>query len=155
MLTMLAHLQKKAGSWVTELKKVYNRGFTPGFYFKRMTEEDHQHKSPANLSHFRYIRLGVVKEYDPKKHYAFISLNNGYLTKNDDVIIMGKNTDTYLHQKVKQIFYDGKLVEKTPRGTAKNKIRIKLRVDGKVIGNGEDIVYIFTDKTYKKGYVLP
>ncbi|NVM20095.1 MAG: U32 family peptidase, partial [Candidatus Lokiarchaeota archaeon] len=27
--------KKKAGRWVTELKKVYNRGFTPGFYLKR------------------------------------------------------------------------------------------------------------------------
>jgi len=119
-----------------------------------MTEEDHQHKSPANLSHFRYIRLGVVEEYNPKNNCAFISLNNGYLTKNDDVIIMGKNTDTYLHQKAKQIYYNGKLVDKTPRGTAKNKISIELHVDGEVIGNGEDTIYIFTDKTYGKGYVL-
>ena len=120
-----------------------------------MTEEDHQHKSPANLSHFRYIRLGVVEEYDPKKNSAFISLNNGYLTKNDDVIIMGKNTDTYLHQKAKKIIYGGKSVDKTPRGTTENKISIELRVDGKVIGNGEDTIYIFTDKTYKlKKYSL-
>ncbi|MHA1234609.1 MAG: peptidase U32 family protein [Promethearchaeota archaeon] len=147
--------KKKAGRWVTDLKKVYNRGFTPGFYFKRMTEEDHQHKSPANLSHFRYIRLGIIEKYNPKKNSAFISLNNGYLTKNDDVIIMGKNTDTYLHQKAKKIIYNGKLVNKTPRGTAKNKIRIELHVDGKVIGNGEDTIYIFTDKTYKsKTYSL-
>jgi len=146
---------KKAGKWVTELKKVYNRGFTPGFYFKRITEEDHQHKSPANLSHFRYIRLGIVEDYDLKDNYALISLNNGYLTKNDDIIIMGKNTDTYLHQKAKQIIYAGKLVDKTPQGTAKQKISIKLRVDGKVIGNGEDTIYIFTDKTYKsKKYSL-
>ena len=68
-----------------------------------MTEEDHQHKSPANLLHFRYIRLGAVEKYDPGNKCAFISLNNGYLTKNDDVIIKGKNTDTYLHQKAKQI----------------------------------------------------
>jgi len=137
------------------LKKVYNRGFTPGFYFKRITEEDNQHKSPANLSHFRYIRLGIIEEYYPKEHYALISLNNGNLTKNDDVIIMGKNTNTYLHQKAKQIIYDGKLVDKTPRGTAKHKIRIKLSVNGEVIGNGEDTIYVFTDKTYKlKKYSL-
>lgn len=59
---MMGHLQKKAGKWVIELKKVYNRGFSPGFYFERVTEEDHQHKSPANLSHFRYIMLGVKKK---------------------------------------------------------------------------------------------
>ena len=51
--------KKKAGKWVTDLKKVYNRGFTPGFYFKRATEDDHQHKSPANLSHYRYIRVEI------------------------------------------------------------------------------------------------
>ena len=56
---------------------------------------------------------------------------------------MGKNTDTYLHQKAKQIIYEGKLVAKTPRGTANNKIRIELPVDGKVIGNGEDVIYNF------------
>ena len=147
--------KKKAGRWVTELKKVYNRGFTPGFYFKRVTEEDHQHKSPANLSHFRYIRLGIIEEFNPKENYALISLDNGYLTNDDDVIIMGKNTDTYLHQKAKKIMYNGKLVDKTPQGTRKQKINIKLGVEGEVFGNGEDIVYIFTDKTYKsKKYSL-
>ena len=68
---------------------------------------------------------------------------------------MGKNTDTYLHQKAKKIIYNGKVVEKSPQGTAKNKIRIELQVDGKVIGNGEDTIYIFTDKIYKsKKYSL-
>jgi putative protease len=147
--------KKQVGRWVTELKRVYNRGFTTGFYFKRVTEEDHQHKSPSNLSHFRYIKLGKVESYDPVEHLALISLNNGYLTKDDDVIIMGKNTDTYLHQKAEEIIHNGKLVEKTPRGTKKQRIEIKLRVDGEVKGNGEDLLYIFTDKTYKlKKYSL-
>ncbi|NHJ20021.1 MAG: U32 family peptidase [Candidatus Lokiarchaeota archaeon] len=147
--------KKQVGRWVTELKRVYNRGFTTGFYFKRVTEEDHQHKSPSNLSHYRYIKLGKVESYDPVEHLAIISLNNGYLTKDDDVIIMGKNTDTYLHQKAEEIIYNGKLVEKTPQGTRKQKIEIKLRVDGEVKGNGEDLLYIFTNKTYKlKKYSL-
>ena len=41
--------EKKVGRWVTDLKRVYNRGFTSGFYFKRMTEVDHQHNYPYNL----------------------------------------------------------------------------------------------------------
>jgi putative protease len=147
--------KKKAGRWVTELKKVYNRGFTPGFYFKRVTEEDHQHKSPANLSHFRYIKLGKVDSYNAKENVASISLSNGYLTKNDDIIILGQNTDTYLHQKANQIIYNGNIVDKTPQGTRKEKVSIKLKVNGKVVGNGEDIIYVFTDKTYKtKKYSL-
>jgi len=145
--------KKKVGRWVTDLKKVYNRGFTPGFYFKRMTEEDHQHKSPSNLSHFRYIKVGQVEDYT--KDYAKVSLDNGYLTKNDDLIIMGNNTDTYIHQKAELIKFKEKQVNKTPRGTKEKPIFVKLRINGKAIGNGEDKIYIFTDKTYGRDYALP
>ncbi|MHA1239267.1 MAG: peptidase U32 family protein [Promethearchaeota archaeon] len=142
--------KKKAGRWVTDLKKVYNRGFTPGFYFKRMTEEDNQHKSPSNLSHYRYIKVGQVENYNSKTGFANITLNNGYLTQNDDVIIMGNNTDTYIHQMAKIIKFKGKEVNKTPRGTKEKPLLAELKVNGKVISNGEDIIYIFTDRTYKK-----
>ncbi|GAI70426.1 unnamed protein product [marine sediment metagenome] len=145
--------KKKVGRWVTDLKKVYNRGFTPGFYFKRMTEEDHQHKSPSNLSHFRYIKVGQVEDYT--KDYAKISLDNGYLSKNDDLIIMGNNTDTYIHQKAEVIKFKENQVNKTPRGTKEKPIFVKLRINGKAIGNGEDKIYIFTDKTYGRDYALP
>ena len=145
--------KKKVGRWVTDLKKVYNRGFTPGFYFKRMTEEDHQHKSPSNLSHFRYIKVGQIEDYT--KDYAKISLDNGYLTKNDDLIIMGNNTDTYIHQKAEVIKFKEKQVNKTPRGTKEKPIFIKLGINGKAIGNGEDKIYIFTNKTYGRDYALP
>ena len=142
--------KKKAGRWVTDLKKVYNRGFTPGFYFKRMTEEDNQHKSPSNLSHYRYIKVGQVEKYNSKTGFANITLNNGYLTQNDDIIIMGNNTDTYIHQMAKIIKFKGKEVNKTPRGTKEKPLLAELKVNGKVISNGEDIIYIFTDRTYKK-----
>lgn len=147
--------KKKVGWWVTELKKVYNRGFTPGFYFKRITEEDHQHKSPSNLSHFRYIRIGQIHKYDPNTKYASISLDNGYLTKNDDLIIMGKETDTYIHQKASEIRYQNKFVSKTPRGKKGEKVLVELKIDDDAIGEGRDKIYVFTDKTYdKKVYTL-
>ncbi|MFX1393256.1 MAG: peptidase U32 family protein [Promethearchaeota archaeon] len=147
--------EKKVGKWVTELKKVYNRGFTPGFYFNRMTENGHQHKSPANLSHFRYIKIGEVEHYDQITQTATISLNNGYLTKNNDLIIMGKETDTYIHQKAISIEYEGKAVNKTPRGKLNNIIKIELKLDNVAVGNGKDKIYVFTDKTYhKKKYKL-
>ncbi|KKN07589.1 hypothetical protein LCGC14_1065350 [marine sediment metagenome] len=150
-----AFTKKKAGRWVTELKKVYNRGFTPGFYFKRVTEEDHQHKSPTNLSHYRYIEVGWVEEFDPITKYASISLDNGYLSLNDDLILMGKKTDTYVHQKAKKIKYKGNIVKKTPRGTKNKKVLIELKVEDVVLGNGQDKIYVFTDKTYGNEYVLP
>ena len=142
--------KKKVGWWVTELKKVYNRGFTPGFYFKRMTEEDHQHRSPTNLSHFRYIKVGQIDKYNPDTKYASISLDNGYLTMDDDLIIMGKNTETYIHQEAKEIRYLNKFVKKTPRGTRDENVNIKLKIDDIAIGEGSDKIYVFTDKTYEK-----
>jgi len=147
--------KKKAGRWVSELKKVYNRGFTPGFYFKRVTEEDHQHKSPTNLSHYRYIYIGDILEYDSKEETTKIALTNGYLMEDDDIIIMGKNTDTYIHEKAKKIRYEGKLVKKSPRGTKNKKMLIEIEIKEVPIGNGEDKIYVFTDKTYnKKKYSL-
>ncbi|MFX0005221.1 MAG: peptidase U32 family protein [Promethearchaeota archaeon] len=147
--------KEKAGKWVTELKKVYNRGFTSGFYFKRMTEEDHQHKSPSNLSHYRYIKVGAIIDYDQETNISTVSLDNGYLSKHDDIIIMGKKTDTYLHQCVEKIWNQGNLVNKTQRGTSNKKVNINLEVKDNVMGNGLDKVYVFTDKTYhKKKYSL-
>jgi len=142
--------KKKAGKWVTELKKVYNRGFTTGFYFKRPTEDAHQHKSPANLSHYRYIRVGQIENYREDESSATVSLDNGYLSKNDDILIMGVNTDTYIHQSAEFIKYNGKYVDRSPRGTKANIIFIELKVIDSAIGNGKDKLYIFTDKTYKK-----
>ncbi|MHA2131401.1 MAG: peptidase U32 family protein [Promethearchaeota archaeon] len=141
---------RKVGKWVTELKKVYNRGFTPGFYFKRVTEEDHQHKSPTNLSHYRYIKVGQVEKNSQSMGFKTVSLDNGYLSINDDIIIMGKTTDTYIHQKVKKMKYEEKIINRSPRGTQKEQVIIELAVKDDVIGNGQDKVYVFTDKTYQK-----
>ncbi|RLI44351.1 hypothetical protein DRO61_12255 [Candidatus Bathyarchaeota archaeon] len=77
-------------------------------------------------------------------------MDNGYLTINDDLIIMGKNTDTYIHQKAKLIIFKKKNVNKTPRGTKDKPIFAELNVNEPVIGNGQDKVYVFTDRTYKK-----
>jgi len=143
--------KKKAGRWVTDLKRVYNRGFTPGFYFKRVTEQDHQHNYPANLSHYRYIKVGNVIDYLPEKKQAIISLDNGYLSKNDDLIIMGKTTDTYIHQKAEILEHKGVNVEKSPKGSKDNEVIVKLNVIDVAVGNKQDKVYIFTDRTYKKG----
>lgn len=142
--------KKKVGRWVTELKQVYNRGFTPGFYFKRVTEEDHQHKSPANLSHFRYIEVGQIEDYNQNTGYAIVTLYNGYLSNSHDLIIMGKNTDTYIHQYANEMKYQGKMVKKSPRGTKIKNVTIELKIKDTPTGGGQDKIFVFTDETYKK-----
>ncbi|MBD3195016.1 MAG: U32 family peptidase [Candidatus Lokiarchaeota archaeon] len=141
--------EDKIGWWVTELKRVYNRGFTPGFYFKRATEEDHQHNYPYNLSHYRYIRIGKIFKYNANKDCATVNLNNGYLQKGADLIIMGNKSDTYIHQDLKDIEIKNKKIDITPRGTKKNPIKAKIRLDEEA--KAGDTIYVFTNKTYKKG----
>ena len=63
---------------------------------------------------------------------------------------MGKETDTYIHQKAKGIMYQDKPVTKTPRGTNIKKIFCDLKLDDVTYGEGQDKVYIFTDRTYSK-----
>ncbi len=140
----------KAKRWVTELKKVYNRGFTTGFYFKKATEEDHQHNYPYNLSHYRYIKVGRIKNYNPQTNFVEIILDNGYFEKNNDLIIMGKHNDTYIHQKVDYIEYKGKKVNKSPRGIKDKMISIKIKLNETPEEINNEDVFIFTDKTYSK-----
>lgn len=104
--------KKKVGKWIYELKKAYNRGFTQGFYFKRATEEDQQHNSPSNLSHWRMIRLGTLTAVSAlqtgKSVMAKLKLVNGRVWEGLDVIVQGdKNSDTYFNQKIKYIEREG------------------------------------------------
>lgn len=46
-------------------------------------------------------------------------------------------------------------MNKTPRGTKVKPLLAELKINGKAFSNGEDKIYIFTDKTYGNEYVLP
>jgi hypothetical protein len=68
---------------------------------------------------------------------------------------MGRETDTYIHQKACEIRYRNKSVSKTPRGKKGEEVIVKLKIDDAAIEEGRDKIYVFTDKTYdKKVYTL-
>lgn len=143
--------KKMVGKWIYELKKVYNRGFTHGFYFKRVTEEDQQHKSPTNLSHWRMIKMGTIEKYSKKNKRVSVTLNNGYLKSGMDVIIQGgPSSDTYFHQKIRNIEKNGKMINSTEKATEQNPLEVWIDVDNPVRTNRADDIFLFTDKTYKK-----
>ncbi|MHA1727949.1 MAG: peptidase U32 family protein, partial [Promethearchaeota archaeon] len=144
--------KKMVGKWIYELKKVYNRGFTQGFYFKRATQEDQQHNSPTNLSHWRMIKMGTITRFSRKNELAQIILNNGSLKKGMDVIIQGgpnSNSDTYFHQKIKKIVLNDKEVKATPKASKEKSVKVWIGIDQPVRSNNSDFIFIFTDKTYK------
>lgn len=146
--------KKKVGRWIFELKKVYNRGFTHGFYLNRVTEVDHQHKSPTNLSHWRLIEMGCVIEYSTKEgrdNKAKIRLTNGILKRGQEVLVMGNSeSDTYFHQKIRKIESNsGKFINETRKATEEKPINVWINVEEPVRQNKLDSIYIFTDRTYK------
>ncbi len=137
----------KVKHWIKELKTVYNRGFTTGFYFGRPTEKDHQHKSPSNLSHFRMIKLGIIEAYSPESRLARIKLTNGKLRIGDEIYVMGsKNSDTYSHQNIQSLILNGKEISITPPAKLDAPILVEMQLNKPALVG--DIIFIFTDKTY-------
>ncbi len=143
--------QKKVGHWVTDLKREYNRGFTRGFYFGRADVKAQQHNFPANLSHYRLIEIGHITRYNPETRQAEVLLTNGKLGRGMDLIIEGQEggSETYIHQRVRHVFFDGKPVDVTPKGRQDHPISAGLKVKEPVNGEGADRLYVFTNKTYK------
>jgi putative protease len=141
--------KKMVGKWIFELKKVYNRGFTNGFYFKRATQEDQQHKSPTNLSHWRMIKLGPILEYSKSSKRAKVLLENGSIQNGLWVLVEGDDeSDTYFHQIIKYIEFDGKKIFATKNASEKKPIYVWINMEKPVLDNKKDSLYVFTDKTY-------
>lgn len=139
--------KKKVGMWIYELKKVYNRGFTQGFLFRRMQSSDHQYKSPTNLSHWRLIKLGTITSYS--KSVGTVELTNGFIKEKSRLIVQGNSeSDTFFPQQVKQLKIGTQSVSISKKGTESNPVTISMKFDHPVIPQ-KDSLYLFTDTTYK------
>jgi U32 family peptidase len=78
-------------SLIGELNKVYNKGFSSGFYFKEPGKESfskNEHSSATQSKKF----IGKIGHYYSKLGVGLLKLNNGPLKVGDDVLIMGKTT---------------------------------------------------------------
>ncbi|MHA1647144.1 MAG: peptidase U32 family protein [Promethearchaeota archaeon] len=144
---------QKKQRWITQLKKVYNRGFTTGFFFNQATIKDSQLNSPANMSHYRYIEMGRIKESYPSGA-AKIVLKNGTLNVGDEIIVMSSDSayETYFTQKIQDIRVDGKEVQNSGRATETKPITITTKLIDKTNEKEIDVVYKFTEETYRALY---
>lgn len=95
--------QEKVDNWLKRLNKVYNRGFSTGFYFGVPTGSEIQQDFDGNISQYKKAEIGKVLSYYPEKNAAKILLTADKLKLNDEIFIMGTHTDTYIRQKVKSI----------------------------------------------------
>ena len=74
-----------------ELKQVYNRGFSSGFYFEIPSSENYAdiHGSKATK---RKEYLGKVLNYFQKPKVVHLLIESGSLNQNDDLLIIGETT---------------------------------------------------------------
>ncbi|MBD3350241.1 MAG: U32 family peptidase [Candidatus Lokiarchaeota archaeon] len=142
--------KKMVGKWIYELKKVYNRGFTNGFYLKRATQEDQQHVSPTNLSHWRLIELGQVLTYSKTENKAKVLLRNGRLKEGMRILLQGgTRSDTYFHQTIKLIEYKNHRVKSTRKASYNSPVVVWINAEEQMQSKKRDKLYIFTNKTYR------
>ena len=113
-----------------ELKKVYNREFSSGFYLGRpISEWTHSYGSQAT---HKKIHLGKVVHYYPKINVAEIQIQaNKTLKLKDNIIIQGQETGI-LQQSVVSMEKDHKQIKSAKQGDT-----IAIKVDKKVKRNDE------------------
>ena len=74
-----------------ELEKVYNRGFSSGFYFDVPASEEYANVNGTKATK-RKEYLGKVLNYYQKKKVVHLLIESGTLNVNDDLLIIGETT---------------------------------------------------------------
>jgi len=96
------------------LKSVYNRGFSSGFYFGVPTNDDFAEvENSAATTKKEYV--GKVTHYYPKSSAGTIKISSGKIKVGDDVAIIG-NTTGIEKFKIKRIEKRNKSVDKASKG---------------------------------------
>jgi putative protease len=106
--------KKEIKEGLNELKKVYNKGFSSGFYLGLPTRDDFskvEHSSATQSKKF----IGKIKHYYPKIKAGLIKLNSGTLKLGDEVLIIGKTTGIINH-KIKSMQINHKDIKQVKKG---------------------------------------
>tara|TARA_Y100000310_G_scaffold338066_1_gene426738 strand:+ start:2197 stop:3393 length:1197 start_codon:yes stop_codon:yes gene_type:complete len=76
---------------IQELKKVYNRGFSSGFYLKTPTADDFSFSDSGEHTEKKSL-VGRIEKYWPKAKVAHVKMLAGKLKLGDEIYIIGKQT---------------------------------------------------------------
>jgi len=121
--------EKKKKEYLEELKKVYNRGFTSGFYFYTPGKES-IHEKDKSLETEKKIYLGNASNFYAKINVFELKLQTE-LKKGDTIQVEG--TSTFFRQKVSSIQIDGKSIQKANKGSKVGlKVNERVRIKDKV-----------------------
>ena len=133
--------QEKVEGWLKRLERVYNRGFSTGFYFGLPTGSEIEASREGNLSDYKKVEIGKVLSYYRDKKAAKILLTSGKLKLADEIYILGTHTDTFVKQEISSIqIKQKKNLTETPLASKDKHITMGIVVDKPVKKN---------DKIYK------
>jgi putative protease len=128
--------EEKVREWLKRLKKIYNRGFSTGFYFGSPKGSEIERDKEGNVSEFKKVEIGKVLSYYPEKNAAKILLTKGKLKLGQEIFIIGTHTDTYLRQTINSIQIKQKQnLTETPLISKGNSIAVGIIVDKPVKKN--------------------
>ncbi len=99
----------KTEMW-NELRKVYNRGFSPGFYFGKPSGE-HFTKSPNSQATTKKQYIGKVLNYFGKSKIAHILLEAGDLRTGESIYVIGNSTGV-VEMKIDKMMKEEVFIEK-------------------------------------------
>lgn len=109
--------KKEKKDLLNDLKTVFNRGFSSGFYMGRSTDE--WAKGENNLAIETKILLGSIEHFYQKIKVAEIKLNKNIRVNNgDNYVIIGPSTGVY-----RDVFFDIKIEKNSLTFKTKQKIR--------------------------------
>ncbi|MFH1198056.1 MAG: peptidase U32 family protein [bacterium] len=106
--------EEKKKEYLVELKKVYNRGFSKGFYFGTPGEQDFagQYGSKATT---RKIYIGKILNYYKKSNVAYAKLEAEFLIPGDKIYIIG-NTTGVVEKEIEALIMNDKHVDEIAKG---------------------------------------
>lgn len=89
--------KKEIEESLEELKKVYNRGFSSGFYIKAPTSDDFTNSDSGEQTENKTF-IGKIVKYWPNISVAAIRLNASKLKIGDEIYIIGEKTGLIKHK---------------------------------------------------------
>lgn len=138
--------QEKFDAWLQRLTKIYNRGFSTGFYFGLPTGTEIQRDVDGNIATHQKVEIGKILSYFPEKGAAKVLLTSGKLRLGDEIYIIGAHTDTFLKQEITSIQIKGKqnLTETPIIASKTDRITVGILVNSRVKKN--DRIYKLVKK---------
>jgi len=106
--------QKEISQELDELKKVYNRGFSSGFYIKMPTSDDFSFSENGEQTETKEY-IGKVEKFYPKIKVALVKMHYGELKQGNEIYLTHKDTEI-IKTRIKSMEINNKSVNSVKKG---------------------------------------